>query len=109
MGNEDVMGHIDKNDVHPWSEVLAQSQIQLLNLARALITNPEVLCVHKPTQDFDQHRANMITGILRGFVDMRGLAQDPSKMKKRRPRTLVVTTEQRENIDAADIVYKVSL
>jgi ABC-type sulfate/molybdate transport systems ATPase subunit len=105
---EDMTNHIKKNDVHPWGDVLSQTQGQLINLARALVFNPEVLCIHKPTQHFDKESVERVTGVLRLFVDERGVAQDPSKKDKRRPRTLVITTSQRENLDAADMVFKVS-
>ena len=41
-----------------WAEVLSHTQQSLCSLARAVISNPEVLCVHKPTMAFNEKDRN---------------------------------------------------
>ena len=41
----------------------------LLNLARALVANPEILVIHKPTLGFDDDLADNTIQVLREYVD----------------------------------------
>jgi len=37
-----------------WKHVLSKTDAYLINLVRAFVNDPEVLCIHKPTQFFDE-------------------------------------------------------
>merc|ERR1719215_1431834 len=104
---EDVLQHM--HEVHPWADVLSQTQCQLVSLARALIANPEVLCLHKPVMVFSDSTAHLLVRALREFVDSRGFEQDPSERHLRRLRTCVMTTSSNAAMELADATFHVSL
>lgn len=93
-----------------WWDDLAQAECELLNLARALVCNSDLLCIHKPlhvgmeTQELVQ----AVTQACRNFVDERGLEQEPSEIYLRELRTCIITSNKQEAIDAADDVFLVS-
>jgi len=100
---------IDPNskDEFSWSSALSSSEQSLLCIARALIANPEVLCIHKPTLHVNEKTAKVIINLLREFVDNRGIAQD-GVLKFRRPRTCFFTSTRALSLSSADAVFRVS-
>jgi len=56
-----------------WDQVVSLSQRHLLCIARGLIANPDVLVVHKPTLAFDERTSALVLGLLKEFVDQRGI------------------------------------
>lgn len=74
-----------------WNEELSRSDRQLLNLARGLVANPEVLCVHKPSMGLGPHTVPTVLGALKTFVAQRGMYQDVDRYYFRRPRTCIYT------------------
>merc|ERR1719329_867399 len=52
--SEEILGLLGSDDKHRWSDVFSSSQCQLMSLARAFVFNPEVLCIHQPTQLFNE-------------------------------------------------------
>lgn len=105
----DVVRHTEKNEKHRWVEVLSSTQCQQLSIARALVANPEILCLHKPTQIFDDELADLVGTVLREFVDSRGLANASTPHERLRPRTCIVTVaDQRRAEKYADRLYHVS-
>lgn len=105
--NADIACHIDAGDEHLWSDVFSSTECQLVSVARALIANPDVLCIHRPTQLLDDQSSEVVTQALREFVDTRGLEATRSK-SWRAPRTCIITTSDQENIKIADSVFVVS-
>eukprot|EP00928_Gymnodinium_smaydae_P025027 TRINITY_DN20072_c0_g1_i1.p1 TRINITY_DN20072_c0_g1~~TRINITY_DN20072_c0_g1_i1.p1 ORF type:complete len:849 (+),score=164.78 TRINITY_DN20072_c0_g1_i1:77-2623(+) len=91
-----------------WNDHLSQTQKSLLCLARALISNPELLCVHKPTMTLDESIAKNVLHRLREFVRHKGLVQDPNKRHMRRVRTCIMTSGRLMGCEMADQVYLVS-
>ena len=55
-----------------------------MHLARALVANPEVLVMQKPTSHFDLRHGHLVTGGLRAYVDERGL-ELPAGEAQRKP------------------------
>jgi len=106
---EEVMAYINSEAVEQWSDVLSQSQAYLVCLARALITDPELLCIHKPTLNFDERASENILSVLRRFVDERGVAADSETKHLRRPRTCIMSSSKRLGVALADEVYHVSV
>jgi len=102
-----VIEHIALGDSQQWHDVLSASQCQLISIARALIANPEVLCMHKPTEHFNEAQAHLVTKTLREFVSHRGLLQTDSPTM-RRPRTLIMTSTRRSNFSEANRIFHVS-
>lgn len=107
LGLDDIDKLIASDEVLPWADVLSHTQRHLFHLARALIANPEVLCVHKPTSAFDDKAAETIMAVLRDFVQCKGLQQDPNTVHLRRPRTCIFTTADFPGVTASDVVFKV--
>merc|ERR1740130_40388 len=92
----------------PWGEVLSQTQRCLLNLARAFIANPEIMCMHKPTLAFDAPTTKNIMHIMKEFAHAKGIEEDPSTAYMRRRRTCMITCSKQICMEVADIVYHVS-
>jgi len=91
-----------------WGEVLSYTQRCLLCLARALITNPEVLCIHKPTMSYDENTSLRVLNLLREFVKDKGVVQDPKARHRRRPRTCIFTSSKIQGVDMSDEVWLVN-
>lgn len=94
---EHVLQLLETDEVHDWDEMLSQTECQILSLARALIANPEVLCIHKPAMVFHEDASKHIFQLLRDFVDQKGIYQDTSTKHLRRPRTCIVTCQNAMN------------
>eukprot|EP00746_Dinoflagellata_sp_MGD_P157974 gnl/MRDRNA2_/MRDRNA2_86357_c0_seq1.p1 gnl/MRDRNA2_/MRDRNA2_86357_c0~~gnl/MRDRNA2_/MRDRNA2_86357_c0_seq1.p1 ORF type:complete len:1049 (-),score=171.30 gnl/MRDRNA2_/MRDRNA2_86357_c0_seq1:95-3241(-) len=92
-----------------WGSVLSLTQRASLHLARALIANPDVLCLHRPTRAFDRGMPEFMNtlNVLREFVDQRGVEQDPSTLYHRRPRSCIVTAGRAANVGVFDAVFQV--
>ena len=56
-----------------------------IQLARALIFDPEILVINSPTTFFDTDEHEFILSVLRSFVNNRGLGENPSTRHLRRP------------------------
>eukprot|EP00928_Gymnodinium_smaydae_P016356 TRINITY_DN1611_c0_g2_i1.p1 TRINITY_DN1611_c0_g2~~TRINITY_DN1611_c0_g2_i1.p1 ORF type:complete len:1123 (-),score=239.49 TRINITY_DN1611_c0_g2_i1:90-3059(-) len=104
----DLLAYVVAGDVLQWNEVFSQTQKQLFSLARALIANPEVLCVHKPTAVLNEVDSRRVFEVLRDFVVEKGLCEDPSTWSMRRPRTCIVTCSRLYGIHIVDRIYHVS-
>jgi len=105
--NEDVIAKVASEDVMPWDTILSQTQKQAVCLARALIANPEVIGIHKPTQVFDSETALRTMKALRMFVINKGLHTNDETWHLRRVRTCVFTTASMMNVQMADQVFHV--
>lgn len=92
-----------------WADVLSETQCQLLSLARAIIANPEVMCLHKPTQIFDEVQGHRVASVMREFVENNGVEQEPCFENECRPRTCIITCAQKHMFDMADRIFHVSL
>lgn len=104
---EHMIEHIHGDALLHWGEVLSLTQRVLLNLARALISNPEVLCIHKPTLAFDHITAENTLRQLRRFVSEKGLEQSPAELGLRRPRTCIITAGRAFGVGIADQILHV--
>jgi len=100
---------VQGNEVHHWREKLSLTQCHLLVLARALISNPEILCLHKPTLVYDDKMSEHVLSVLRRFCKERGIEQDPGKIHLRRPRTCIITTARQMGVQMSDLVFSVSV
>lgn len=91
-----------------WTACLSHTDLARLNLARALVLNPEFMVLHKPILYFDENEASRIIGLLRRHVDERGLEVLHDKPSQRRPRTVIFTSSTMFGLQAVDKVYEVA-
>merc|ERR1712232_1494487 len=91
-----------------WTIRLSHNERKMINLARALLFNPEVLVLQKPLDDCDTEDVEIILGVLREFVDNRGVAED-IPFRARRPRTVFFSGGMNAHSDfpkeMADLVW----
>lgn len=100
----------DKTGGTRWDEVLSSTNAILLNLARAFVANPEVICIHSPFHNFekDSEHFSIIISLFRNFVDEKGIRKDPDTFFFRRPRTCILTCGHRiAKLHVFDAVYEV--
>jgi len=108
---EDVMHYLTcSTDIEHirWDEVFSQTQKALLCFARALVANPEVMCIHKPTMVYDEESSKVVLSLLKEFRANRGVEEDPAFRHRRRPRTCIMTSSKLVEVEIADQVYHVS-
>jgi len=72
-------------------EEVGQTEAVLLHLARAFITNPDIMCVHKPVLTMDSRMGSRLLCAFEEFVRQRGLAKEPKNLPRRRKRTCIIT------------------
>merc|ERR1719253_1510589 len=77
-----------------WGKIISSTEMALLHIARALITNPEVLCIHKPALFLNTEMSDNMYAVLKEFVCYRGLEEDPKLFYHRRPRTCILTARR---------------
>jgi len=104
-----VLDLVTKEQVFIWSHALSQTQRQLLSLGRALIANPEFLCISKAMQLFDSFTTGKVLELLKDFVVSKGIEEDPERWHLRRPRTCIITANQRLSGKFADQVLHCSI
>jgi len=99
----------DEKKRRNWAAILSESECQILNIARSMVFNPEVLCMDKPTRFFDDGQATVLLQQLRQFVTNRGLGQNPETIASRRPRTCIISTERHNLVKhQVDAIFEVS-
>jgi ABC-type transport system involved in cytochrome bd biosynthesis fused ATPase/permease subunit len=103
-----TMEMIDSKTKFDWCQMLSYSQLKILHIARALIANPEVLVLEKPTLGFDQRAAENMMGIIREHIDRKGLGLSGDHLVLARPRTVIFSTDRVAAGAYADIVYAVT-
>lgn len=108
--SQSVIAAIESDEEASWLLGLSQTQLCLLHLARALIADPEVLCIKKPTELLPQTKAKKTFEVLNLYVKHRGLGRDNSTdaIQRRRARTCIFTCskEAEEQKAAAQIVLR---
>eukprot|EP00747_Dinoflagellata_sp_TGD_P041292 gnl/TRDRNA2_/TRDRNA2_141396_c0_seq1.p1 gnl/TRDRNA2_/TRDRNA2_141396_c0~~gnl/TRDRNA2_/TRDRNA2_141396_c0_seq1.p1 ORF type:complete len:143 (-),score=10.37 gnl/TRDRNA2_/TRDRNA2_141396_c0_seq1:103-531(-) len=105
---DEVINFVKEDRHEHWPEVLSHTNRHLLCLARAFITNPELMCIHKPTCQFGESTSHMVLSLLREFVVRKGLEQDEKAFAHRRCRTCIFTAQDLRDISEADTVVMVT-
>jgi len=107
-----VLNLLEDDSLHftNWLDVLSVSQRHLLSIARALIANPQVICIHKPTEKYSDERGKKVLALLKEFTEGHGIAQDQRVVsaKTPRPRTCIMTNVSVHAKDYADDIILVS-
>lgn len=88
-----------------WADLMSNTQRRLFTLARAMVANPELVCLHKPTMAFDSDTSRAVLEMLQNFVRNKGIGQNAQTRHLRRPRTCMMTTSKVTDLPYADDVY----
>jgi len=92
-----------------WHDAMTYTEGVKIHLARALITNPEVLVLQRPLHHFELRDAKEVMKVLREHCDQRGLAMDESSRLRRRPRTIFYSPDAKQQVqDFADKIWQVA-
>lgn len=100
--------YLDSGEPIDCSCLFSPTQLQLLSLARGLVANPELLCIHRATVGFDEETSTRIVAVLGKFVENKGLCQDPKTQRLRRPRTCILASASLAELDCCHSVFSVS-
>lgn len=82
----------DGHEHGKWWQQMSATDWARVNLARALVVNPEVLVINRPAYHFAEEEADHVLEILAEHVKMRGIELDEPP-SKRRPRTCFYTSD----------------
>jgi hypothetical protein len=74
-----------------WQDLLSATDRRVIHLARAIITNPHVLVLHRPLTSLDEDVAEKVLDALRLFITNRSLFSD-SKPSSLLSRTVIFST-----------------
>jgi len=90
-----------------WQQEICGTDRVLINIARAVVFNPEVLVLQKPTALLSEPLAKRIFACLREHQLNRGLELPAETRYNRRPRTLFISTVRMVGVDTVDTVWMV--
>lgn len=92
----------------PWHKLMSNNERKRVHFARAMVYNPEVMVLHSPVDEVDHQFSDEVLGLLREFVDKRGLELPEEEFGKRRPRTVFFTggeVKKEELMSKSDIMW----
>lgn len=95
------------DDDDSWMDKLSRSEQKRFQLARAFVYDPDVLIIHKPVDDLDGDLKNTVLGLMREFVDKRGLELPAESLQKRRPHTVIFSGGSSSLHPISDIIWRV--
>jgi len=90
-----------------WQQEIAATDQVLINIARAMVFNPEILVMHKPTALLSEALARRIFACLKEHQLNRGLELQAETTYARRPRTVFISTVRMVGVDTVDTVWMV--
>jgi ABC-type uncharacterized transport system fused permease/ATPase subunit len=102
-----LLHFLDTDDDYNWQHSLTLHDASLLNLARALIANPSVLAIHKPTLACSDVFGILVIDMLKEFVKSRGLCHEKVS-SQHTPRTVLYTSLRKKSCEAADLIIHVT-
>jgi len=105
---EDEDTHIQGVAQQSWVDHLSMTDYARLNLARALLMNPECLVMQMPLQAFGATEGLRLMSVLHKHVRDRGLGFPSHSQKDRRVRTAFVSISHGDLCCEADNVFEVS-
>jgi len=88
-------------DEGKWRVKASYTATAKVHLARALMKNPEVMVLQRPFLHFDPLEGREMLDILCEHVRNRGFALPPEGAKSRRPRTVILSVENEQNVQEA--------
>lgn len=101
-----VAGVEDERDLE-WQRKLSASDRNLITIARALIYNPEVLVMNRPTAQLSESTAAKVFDLIQEFVSNRGVELPPKDAPKRRPRSAFVSFVRMSGVRIADRIWSI--
>mmetsp|Transcript_99142 Transcript_99142/g.280778 ORF Transcript_99142/g.280778 Transcript_99142/m.280778 type:complete len:871 (+) Transcript_99142:61-2673(+) len=104
---ESFLSRVKADREEDWQCRLSNSDRSLISIARALIYNPEVLVMNRPTAPLADSTAERVFELLQEFVHNRGVELPPESASKRRPRTAFVSFVRMTGVRLADVVWSV--
>ena len=89
-----------------WQDQLSATDRRVIQLARALITNPHVLVLHRPFASLDEDVAARVLSALRRFIEHRSLYTDssPASLLSRTVIFSTSTNDERTLLAADDVI-----
>jgi len=105
--SEQIVDYVSGDVVKSWGLLLSISQLKKIHLARAFVSNPEVLVLDRPTAGFDLKTTIDILDMMQEHVRLKGLGMDEKTALLRRPRTIIFSTDRPEACSIADLIYLV--
>jgi len=78
-----------------------------VHLARGLIANPEVLVIDRTLQGLDEEESKKMLGFIFKHVEEKGLCMPEEGRARRRPRTVVFSTQVATHAALADTILEV--
>lgn len=111
VGIPEALCGLLKKEYEGWRNSLSHTQLAHLSIARALISNPQLLCIERHWMGFNDDASMHILMLLREHVDLRGIEQDPNDNRGRRPRTILMTGTDADGpgMQLVDLTYSVSM
>lgn len=91
-----------------WSSELTNSEKSKISLVRALIVNPEVLILQRPTSLYDDEEKPKVWACLMEHVNNRGYFVPRAGAKNRRPRTLFYSPSVVSELAYANVIWEFS-
>jgi ABC-type multidrug transport system fused ATPase/permease subunit len=103
---EAVERHADHTGTH--LKGLSLTTKVRIQVARALVANPEVLVLHMPVDSLREAQGDKVIKQLVNFVRNKGVELPPDDCGRRRPRTCLFTSNHAYFLNQADKVWSVS-
>eukprot|EP00747_Dinoflagellata_sp_TGD_P155445 gnl/TRDRNA2_/TRDRNA2_177579_c1_seq3.p1 gnl/TRDRNA2_/TRDRNA2_177579_c1~~gnl/TRDRNA2_/TRDRNA2_177579_c1_seq3.p1 ORF type:complete len:791 (+),score=130.85 gnl/TRDRNA2_/TRDRNA2_177579_c1_seq3:108-2480(+) len=92
-----------------WQNILTETEMSLVHLARAFVFNPNILVAHKPTAPFNKAKAKFVMKLLFEFCVLSGIEMDGDKTH-RRPRTVFYSSDEpADSQDHANLVWEINM
>lgn len=102
---EDEPVRLDE-DFH-WQHHLSHTEQVKFCLLRSLLTNPEVMVLHRPFSSYDAACQEVVQQVLTRHVRDRGFGLPLETWVERRPRTVFFTPETKQQAALADAVWQI--
>jgi len=104
-----IVESVEKHDAHTGTKLKGLSLTTRIRIqvARALIANPEVLVLHMPVDSLREAQGDRVIKQLVEFVRNKGVELEPDNCGRRRPRTCLFTSNHAYFLQQADKVWSV--
>jgi len=87
-------------------DAISYSEKAKLHLARAFLVNPEVLVLQRPLIHFSHPNQKDVLDLIHEHVRNRGIGLPPETAHLRRPRTVFISVESKEQAKGADVIWE---
>merc|ERR1719484_138221 len=101
--------HYTIESADKWQVSLCNSERSNFSLARALITNPEVLILQRPLSALEPDDKTRVMTALAENVSNHGYKLPPEGVKFRRPRTLFVSSSSYLELNFCSCIWRLDL